>query len=62
MRTENRKIIPVGSGKHELAMMRALLASGYRGPVGILDHRNELDARDSLQQNLDGLNDLIKHW
>ncbi|MDA8697222.1 sugar phosphate isomerase/epimerase [Rubripirellula sp.] len=62
MRTENKKIIPVGSGKHELAMMRALLASGYRGPVGILDHRNELDARDSLQQNLDGLNDLIKHW
>ena len=42
--------------------MQQVLATGYRGPIGILDHRMELDARESLQQNLDGLNGLIQSW
>jgi sugar phosphate isomerase/epimerase len=54
------KILPVGSGKHELEMLKAVRASGYKGPVGILDHRNELDAEESLKQNLDGLRELRK--
>jgi len=53
-----RKIVPVGSGKHEARMLRQLEQSGYRGPVGILDHRNELDAEESLRQNLEGLESL----
>jgi sugar phosphate isomerase/epimerase len=58
----NQKIIPVGSGKFEKAMMQALLDSSYQGPIGVLDHRGEMDARESLQQNLDGLQRLMEQW
>lgn len=49
------KILGLAQGEHELEMIRFALASGYRGPIGILDHRVELDAKQSLQENLDGL-------
>ncbi len=49
------KILPIGAGKHEQRMMRIILDSGYDGPIGILDHRDELDAEESLRQNLKGL-------
>ncbi len=53
--TGKPKILPVGQGKHESAMMRTLVASKYRGPVGILDHRNDTDAEVALTTNLKGL-------
>ena len=62
VKTNNKKILPIGSGEFELAMMKNVLQSGYLGPVGILDHRSDLDARESLQQNLDGLRRLIQQW
>ena len=62
MVANNQKIIPVGSGKYEKAMMQAILKSPYRGPIGILDHRGEVDARESLQQNLDGLQRIVEQW
>ncbi|HBJ37565.1 MAG TPA: hypothetical protein DDZ51_22980 [Planctomycetaceae bacterium] len=49
------KILGIGKGTHDLQMIRAILDSGYDGPIGILDHRQELDARDSLLENRDGL-------
>lgn len=49
------KILGIGKGQHELQMIRAVVESGYDGPIGILDHRPELDARDSLLENRDGL-------
>jgi hypothetical protein len=55
------KIVPVGSGMHERGMLQIVQASGYGGPIGILDHRNELDAEVSLRQNLDGLAKLVEH-
>lgn len=54
----NPKILPIGGGQHERKMIQIVLASGYRGPIGILDHRSELDAEESLRQNLDGLDRL----
>ena len=33
--------------------------SGYRGPIGILDHRPETDAEVSLRENLTGLQKLL---
>lgn len=53
------KIIPIGSGKHEATMIEQVLQQGYDGPIGILDHRNELDAEESLRQNLQGLASLV---
>ncbi len=54
------KILALGQGRHERAMLKALIDSGYDGPVGILDHQNDVDARDSLRDNLDGLGWLKK--
>lgn len=55
----SNKILPVGSGKHELSMLQTVKASGYDGPIGILDHRSDLDAEKSLRQNLDGLRKMV---
>lgn len=52
---ENPKILGIGKGAHELDMIRFVVDSGYQGPIGILDHRPELDAKDSLTENIDGL-------
>ncbi|MFY9256422.1 MAG: hypothetical protein WAO83_23405 [Fuerstiella sp.] len=49
------KILGIGKGAHELNMIKQIIASGYSGPIGILDHRNELDSRDSLLENLQGV-------
>lgn len=49
------KIVPLAQGQHELEMLKTLVESGYQGPVGILDHQNQLDAKESLQDNLKGL-------
>src|SRR5690606_34403773 len=49
------RILPLGKGDYELTMMRQLAESGYRGPIGIIDHRSGVDAEVALQENLDGL-------
>ncbi|HEY1110526.1 MAG TPA: hypothetical protein VGE76_17885, partial [Opitutaceae bacterium] len=50
-----RKILYVGDGDQELGMMRIVARSGWRGPVGILCHRTDVDAKEALQRNLDGV-------
>ena len=55
IRAEGPKILPFGSGDQELKMLQALEDAGYRGPVGILGHREEVDAQQSLQESLDGI-------
>jgi len=54
------KILGVGKGEHEVEMIREIIKSGYAGPIGVIDHREQLDARDSLQENLDGLDWVLK--
>lgn len=51
--------MPIGSGVHERAMIKAVIDSGYRGPIGILDHRLDLDAEVALQANLRGLEKVL---
>jgi hypothetical protein len=53
------KIVAIGQGQHERRMIEAVIASGYQGPIGILDHRSELDAEESLKENLTGLAELV---
>jgi azurin len=55
---KGRKILPLGVGTEDVKVLRQLRASGYSGPVGILNHTNE-DAEGRLLDNLDGLNWLI---
>ncbi len=53
------KILPLGSGEEDKKILTWIEASQYAGPIGILDHRSEQDAKQSLQQNLDGLHRLL---
>jgi len=53
-------ILPLGKGQHDKALLRAIQASGYAGPIGILDHRDSVDAEQSLRENLDGLQGLLR--
>jgi len=55
------KILPVGSGIHEIAMLRSVQESRYNGPIGILDHRPTIDAEQSLRENLAGLQKVVAY-
>ncbi len=54
-----RKILPLGEGELDLELLRTIVASGYRGPIGILNHTQE-NAEQRLRQNLQGLDDLVQ--
>jgi len=56
--TKGRKILPLGVGTEDVKVLRIVRASGYSGPIGILNHTNE-DAEGRLLDNLDGLKWLI---
>ncbi len=53
------KILPIGDGKHEQEMIGEIVRQGYAGPIGILDHRSDIDSRKALLQNLEGLVNLV---
>ncbi len=36
-----RKILPLGQGEMDLELLKTILASGYRGPIGILGHTQD---------------------
>lgn len=53
----NRKIEVIGEGPEDLPVLRAIRASGYVGPVGVLGHTDD-DAEARLADNLAGLSRL----
>ena len=53
-----KKIIPLGQGDLDLALLKLIRDSGWRGPIGILNHTDE-DAEARLLDNLDGLDWLL---
>jgi sugar phosphate isomerase/epimerase len=55
---QGKKILTVGQGDQEEAMLRHVLQSGWRGPIGILCHRTDIDAEVALRENLAGLQSL----
>ena len=55
---KGRKILPLGVGTQDVKVLRIVRASGYSGPIGILNHTNE-DAEGRLLDNLDGLKWLV---
>ncbi len=48
------KIVPIGAGPLDQELIRIIRDSGYKGPIGILNH-TELDAEKRLLDNLEGL-------
>ena len=55
-----RKILHLAEGDRELDMMRIMEQSGWRGPVGIINHREETDCEVTLRNNLAGFDWLHK--
>ncbi len=53
-----KKILPLGAGNLDLKIIKTIQQSGYRGPIGILNHTNK-NAELRLQDNLNGLAWLI---
>jgi sugar phosphate isomerase/epimerase len=49
-----QKILPIGAGDDDLSWLKMIRDSGYRGPIGILNH-TDADAELRLQDNMDGL-------
>ena len=56
------KILTLAHGQHDAAMLKTVIESGYDGPVGILDHQSNLDAKIALDANLKGLDWLLKNY
>jgi sugar phosphate isomerase/epimerase len=54
-----KKILPIGEGELDLPLLKVIQASGYEGPIGILNHTDE-DAETRLKQNIEGLESLVK--
>ena len=53
------KILPIGDGQHDDRLIGLIRDSGYNGPIGIIGHREELDAEESLKLNLTGLKSVL---
>lgn len=53
-----KKILPMGQGDLDLGLLKVVRDSGWRGPVGILNHTDE-DAEARLRDNLEGLEWLV---
>ena len=51
---EKKLILPLGQGEFDARLLQEIWDSGWRGPVGILNHTDE-DAETRLQLNLQGL-------
>ena len=54
-----KKILVLGQGDLDLSLLQTIRDSGWRGPVGILNHTDE-DAETRLRANLEGLDRLVK--
>jgi len=52
-----KQILPLGQGELDLKLLTMIRDSGWRGPIGILNHTDE-DAEVRLRQNLAGLDQL----
>jgi len=56
---EAPKILQLGAGKNELRMMKTLQDSGYQGPIGLIHHRDGVDAITGLQENIAGMKQIL---
>jgi sugar phosphate isomerase/epimerase len=45
----------IGSDESELEMIRVVASSGWRGPVGVIHERGNMDAAEGIKRNMEGL-------
>lgn len=51
---KGQKILPLGEGEFDVALLKVIRDSGYAGPIGIIGHTQD-DVELRLRDNLDGL-------
>lgn len=56
---ESPKILQLGAGKHERQMMKTLRDGGYQGPIGLIHHRDGVDAETGLRENITGMKQIL---
>jgi sugar phosphate isomerase/epimerase len=56
--TSGKKILPLSQGDLDLGLLKTIRDSGWRGPIGLLNHTEE-DAEARLLDNLEGLDWLV---
>ncbi len=59
MKIDGPKILTIGEGDKEQAMLETLNDSGYSGTLGIICHIETEDAKVVLERNLNGLKSLL---
>lgn len=59
MRSDFTKIERIGRGDREREMLKIMCDSGWQGPTGIIAHDRNEDAAVVLQENLDGLKNIL---
>jgi hypothetical protein len=52
-------VMTIGEGDDDGKLLGEIKRSGYAGPIGILNHREELDAEVALQENIAGLQKVL---
>ncbi len=60
MKKDAPMILTLGEGDRELGMLKVVRESGYRGPIGLLNHRTDQDAEVGLRNNRAGLQKLLR--
>ncbi|MEM7235938.1 MAG: LamG-like jellyroll fold domain-containing protein, partial [Planctomycetota bacterium] len=58
VRGASPKILQLGQGEHELGLLRKIVSSSYRGPIGVIGHTQD-DVELRLRDNLEGLDWLL---
>ncbi len=54
----DKKIVPIGAGELDRQILKTILASGFKGPIGVLNHTDH-DAELRLLDNVEGLEWLL---
>lgn len=52
-------VVPIGQGDAEAGMMALVSASGYSGPIGIINEETAPDAEEGLKINMSGLKQIL---
>lgn len=60
MKIDGPKILTIGEGDQEAAMLKTLKDSGYAGALGIICHIETEDAKVVLERNVNGLKSLLE--
>ncbi|SMD16200.1 Sugar phosphate isomerase/epimerase [Pedobacter nyackensis] len=53
-------VVPVGEGNMEEGLMRTIMNSSYKGPIGIINESFAPDAEDGLMMNMKGIKEILE--